>query len=308
MSRFKQLRILNCSGNQIKCIQQLPKHLYELYCEGNYLISLPNDLPQYLAILNCSKNRFTILPTLPCSLIYFNCSSNKLTLIPSLSSLTLLRTLICFNNRLQQLPDLHSNIENIHCLRNDLIQLPSPLPDKLIELYCQFNQLTFLPPLNINLEILHCSHNQITQLPRLNTKLERLFCDFNQIQYLPHLPQSLQKIHCIYNKIAYLPDTIVEKADNFIFFNLVHGNEDLQLLNCRSQTKLNDRLKQNIKAINRFRYLYYSVRFQKQFRKWLWEYIRQPKIEKEFHPDYYWNCNIIGLDTNVIYSTPTLFS
>jgi Leucine-rich repeat (LRR) protein len=60
LSRFKQLRILNCSHNQIKCFTHLPEKLYELYCERNELTSLPNDLPTKLQVLNCSGNRLTI--------------------------------------------------------------------------------------------------------------------------------------------------------------------------------------------------------------------------------------------------------
>ena len=29
-----------------------------------------------------------------------------------------------------------------------------------------------------------------------------------------------------------------------------------------------------------------GVKFKKQFRKWLWEKVREPKIMKKYHPNY----------------------
>jgi hypothetical protein len=40
------------------------------------------------------------------------------------------------------------------------------------------------------------------------------------------------------------------------------------------------------KQINSFRYLYYSLKFKRQFKNWLWEKVRKPKIEQKFHPTY----------------------
>ena len=48
-------------------------------------------------------------------------------------------------------------------------------------------------------------------------------------------------------------------------------------------------VKKNIKIIYNFCYLFYSLKFKHQFRKWLWERVRLPKIEKFYHPD-----NLIG--------------
>jgi len=35
-----------------------------------------------------------------------------------------------------------------------------------------------------------------------------------------------------------------------------------------------------------FRHLYYCLKFKKQLRKWLWEKVREPKIEKLYNPSY----------------------
>jgi len=47
-----------------------------------------------------------------------------------------------------------------------------------------------------------------------------------------------------------------------------------------------DVYKKKIQILNNFRYLYWSLKFKKQLRKWLWEKIREPKIMKENHPSY----------------------
>lgn len=46
------------------------------------------------------------------------------------------------------------------------------------------------------------------------------------------------------------------------------------------------KIKQNIKILNNFRYLYYSLQFKKQLRKWLWEKVRKNHIMDKYHPKY----------------------
>jgi phage anti-repressor protein len=45
-------------------------------------------------------------------------------------------------------------------------------------------------------------------------------------------------------------------------------------------------IKQIIKKLNDCRHLYYCIKFKKQFKYWLWELIRQPKIIQKYHPTY----------------------
>ena len=42
--------------------------------------------------------------------------------------------------------------------------------------------------------------------------------------------------------------------------------------------------KKQIQILNNFVYLYWCLRFKTQFKKWLWEKIREPKIMKQYHP------------------------
>ena len=45
-------------------------------------------------------------------------------------------------------------------------------------------------------------------------------------------------------------------------------------------------LQQQIQKLNRIRYTYYCQKYKPQFRKWLWEKIREPKFLKTYHPKY----------------------
>ena len=48
----------------------------------------------------------------------------------------------------------------------------------------------------------------------------------------------------------------------------------------------NNTVKQNIRILNNFRYLYYCLQFKNYFRKWLWEKVREPNIQKIYSPKY----------------------
>ena len=37
--------------------------------------------------------------------------------------------------------------------------------------------------------------------------------------------------------------------------------------------------------MNRFIELFYTLKYKKQFRSWLWERVREPKIREKYHPD-----------------------
>jgi hypothetical protein len=41
-----------------------------------------------------------------------------------------------------------------------------------------------------------------------------------------------------------------------------------------------------IQQLNKFRHLYYSLKFKKPLRYLLWKKIREPKIMKKYHPSY----------------------
>ncbi len=43
-------------------------------------------------------------------------------------------------------------------------------------------------------------------------------------------------------------------------------------------------VKKNIRVFKYFRHLWYCLQYKKQFKKWLWEKVREPKIKKIFYP------------------------
>jgi hypothetical protein len=76
---------------------------------------------------------------------------------------------------------------------------------------------------------------------------------------MPNLPESLKELAFYFNPIWQM--------------RLINTN-DLIIT------------KQQIKTLNSFRHLYYSLRYKHQFRNWLWEKIRKPKIMKNYHPKF----------------------
>jgi hypothetical protein len=118
--------------------------------------------------------------------------------------------------------------------------------------------LTSLPILSINLKNLNCSNNLLTTLPEIPENLLYLNCVNNNITLLPTLPETLIIFYC---------------------------NDDLLFLYDGDWIDINIKtINKNIKIINNFRQLYYSLKFKSKFRKILWEIIREPKIKNYYSP------------------------
>jgi Leucine-rich repeat (LRR) protein len=217
-----------------------------------YLNSLSDNIPT----IDISVEGIKSLPDLTRfkNLKKLICSHNQLTSLPTLPQN--LQILICDNNQLTSLPTLPQNIEKLYCYNNKLTSLPT-LPQNLKVLICFHNQLTSLPTLPQNLQILYCSSNKLNLLPTLPQKLETLYCSHNQLNLLPTLPQNLEKFNCVNNPI----------------YKIVSNNSLFQI-------------KQNIQILNNFRHLYYCLQFKKQFRKWLWEKVRELNAKKLYNPIY----------------------
>ena len=66
LTRFKNLKKLNCYDNKLTSLSTLPQNLEELYCSINKLTSLPT-LPENLKILFCYNRTINKL-----LLIFFN--------------------------------------------------------------------------------------------------------------------------------------------------------------------------------------------------------------------------------------------
>ena len=105
-----------------------------------------------------------------------------------------------------------------------------------------------------------CGYNQLTSLPNLPETLEYLYCEINQLTSLPNLPETLEHFHCSNNPI----------------YEII-GNHSLNII------------RQNIKKINRFRELYYCIKYKNKFREWLWGKVREPLFMKLYSPEYLMN-------------------
>ena len=220
-----------------------------------------NSLPKYIYSINlCGKN-LTYIPSLKRfkNLIQLKCDNNQLTQLPELNDS--LEFLSCQHNKLTKLPELNSSLQILNCSYNYLTQLPE-LNSSLEELSCQNNQLTCLPELNSSLKNLYCYNNQLTCLPELNSSLTLLTCDYNQLTCLPELNSSLQYLSCYNNQLPF-------KLNHYAPLTNEKRNE----------------LNQYIKCLERFKELYHSLKFKRQFRDCLWIKVRLPRIQNQFHPD-----------------------
>jgi uncharacterized repeat protein (TIGR01451 family) len=77
--------------------------------------------------------------------------------------------------------------------------------DNLRSLYCDNNNLTFLPRLPNLLELLNCDFNNLTSLPNLPNSIVDLFCANNQLIDLPDLPNMMTTFSCYNNSLSSIP-------------------------------------------------------------------------------------------------------
>lgn len=226
-------------------LANLPSDSKDIDVSGKNLTFLP-DLSRFthLNTLNCSHNNLTVLPELPSHLVSFDCSRNYLTTLPELPESVVV--LFCFHNNLTRLPILTKNIKYLHCYKNDLICLPE-LPEGLIGL--------------------DCSHNKLTSLPLMYMKLVMIIFNSNPIF-----------------------DTLIEQYKNTIHETYFRWNYNGNFMSFRQYVSSSDYtselsfLKENIRVIHNFRYLFYTLKYKTKLRDLLWEKIRRPKIEKKYHP------------------------
>jgi hypothetical protein len=103
------------------------------------------------------------------------------------------------------------------------------------------------------------------------------------LTYLPPLNDYFRILHCCNNKLLYLPT--LNKTLNDLEYE---GNPIYEII--ENEIKIPrfhlSKFKPKINILNDFRFSYYCIKFKKQFRYWLWERIRRPKIERKYHPDY----------------------
>jgi len=220
------------------------------------------------------------LNSLPGNIKFIDVSNRNITYLPDLTRFENLRSLSCFRNKLKFLPTLPENLKYLSCFNNELSCLPD-LPENLETLLCDYNEITFLPKLPKKIYQLHCNNNQLTCLPAFPEKLKFVCCYNNQLTHLPALHDNLYSLNCHSNQIICLPDIPENLAILYFVHNPIY-NLIYEIINTNNLVII----KQKIRILNTFRYLYYSLKFKNRFKKMLWETIREPKIIKKYHPDY----------------------
>jgi hypothetical protein len=125
----------------------------------------------------------------------------------------------------------------------------------------------YLDSLPEDTEEINVSNKGITSLDVTRfRKLKILNCSNNQLFLSHSLPENLEKM--IRDNLNFLYDSPRTQINNLIF------NNNLVIINIK------------INILNKFRYLYYCLKFKKQFRYWLWEIVKKPIIENKFNPKY----------------------
>jgi Leucine-rich repeat (LRR) protein len=177
ISSFEELRkkdfwndivYLDCSGNEITNLDNLPTNLHTLDCSINKIKNLDN-FPPNLQELYCGFNGIKNLDNLP----------------PNLQRLD------CYGNEITNLDNLPKDLQELHCSGN-VITILDNLPPNLQGLYCRGNKITKLDNLPPNLHTLDCSRNKIKNLDNLPHNLQILYCWDNKITNLDNLPNSLK--------------------------------------------------------------------------------------------------------------------
>lgn len=109
------LKYLDCAGNPIISLDNLPEELIYLNCENCKICEL-NNLPTTLQTLICSNNSILTLDYLPESIIQLSCVECEITYLDNLPSS--INELSCYSNKITQLFNLPKNLRLIKCDEN----------------------------------------------------------------------------------------------------------------------------------------------------------------------------------------------
>jgi transcriptional/translational regulatory protein YebC/TACO1 len=123
-------------------------------------------------------------------------------------------------------------------------------------------------------------------LPNLPQTLKNLNCSNNKLIFLSNLPETVRRLNCSNNPIY----KIVNSDSNYEIDEIINSDinyEIDEIINSPFSFGYDTiKIIKNIKILNNFRHLYYSLKFKKQLRKWLWEKVREPNIKKMYNPTY----------------------
>ena len=246
----------------------------------DYFDSLPKDLENISLIdkkINFIPNlsRFTNLITLT----LLRCSIKILSTLPNS-----LETLIITRSGLEYLPNLeNTRLIEILCSHNNLKSLPK-FPDTLILLNVSYNKLTTITDLPDSLKEITLSNNQIEKIQRFPNNTRIINVNYNFLTELPTIPEKTNELMCNHNKLVSMPE--IKSYDMwYLCFNCeVHGFFICNEESYHVKREIKEIIKK-INLVNKFKSTYYHLLCKKQLRKWLWEYVREPKIKELYHPN-----------------------
>jgi hypothetical protein len=246
----------------------------------DYFDSLPEDL-ENISLLDKKINfipnllRFTNLLTLSLS----RCSIKTLPILPNS-----LQTLIITHTGLEYLPNLdNTSLEYIFCSHNNLTSL-SKFPNTSFILNVSYNKLTAITDLPDSLEQIILSNNQIEKIQCFPNNATLINVNYNLLKELPTIPEKTNELMCNHNKLVSMPEI---KSNNmwYLCFNCeVHGFFRCEEEGYHESREMKEIIKK-INLVNKFKSTYYHLLCRKKLRKWLWEYVREPKIRELYHPD-----------------------
>ena len=238
---FSKLTYLDCRGNKLKSLPDLPPmletllcasnnfetlhltnyahlktldisyntHLTSLFCNNNALTNLNVDFCQVMTTLNCSNNQLTSFGSFPASLETLNCSNNKFNTLAIIGSKSLSWLNVGYNQ----------NLTILECHDNVLKTLKVEGCSSLIMIDCHNNQITSLtvtPP--HLLQSMDCSNNKLSGSYHLsglstlktlnisnNPNLTELHCHDNALKNLNVTGcSSIKILDCSYNYLTAL--------------------------------------------------------------------------------------------------------
>ncbi len=287
------LRLLNCGNNEIR---ELPVHLPEtlkyFFCNDNKIEALPDNLPHQLEFIFCSHNLLEQLPAvLPTKLHSLDCDYNRLRSLPPLPPT--LVTLSFKSNQISGTFVVDDHLETLFCEHNQLTHIVANSPKcDLKKLHCSFNRLVFVDKFPALIDLV-CGNNRLTSLPHGMNWLEYVICDHNQITHLYGM-ERVYYLSCGQNPLRAMFGEYPRLRS--LFFN----NTDLCTVFANNSKNTGSAGAHNVPLhedghvtpwvffhwnaeLNRCRERIFLQKFRKPLREWLWERVRQPRIERFFH-------------------------
>lgn len=243
-------------------------------------------------LLTLSNKKLSILPLLTefSNVIELNVSCNSLENINEIQHLKSLKKILCQNNKLTSIP-LVDSLEEINCFHNQIVSISDY--KNLKRIYCTYNKIVSISQMD-SLTTLECSMNNIKTLPCF-PKLIYLDCEHNPLSKIPYMEQL--EILCIRGtNVTHLPQfkKLKQLSGSDYLIALPYMTNPMTRLYCPSlpignhnmieQTEITEYLQRKSNIIARFRELYFSNKFKTKFIKFLWEKVRRPMIEFQYHP------------------------